>query len=158
MGSEEEAWEQYPNTVLELRDPTPWRLDLRRELSEEAMERLRGLGFGKGCAVFTAENPEGRTPDDAAEAEEAERRKDRNARRRQTLREHLTERGIRFVEVDGVAPDGDHRERCVAVALPREQAQTLACEWQQLALFWFDGARFWLLPAELDQPARPLPA
>jgi hypothetical protein len=41
--------------------------------------------------------------------------------------------------------------------MPRDDAVALARELAQLALFWYDGKRFWLLPAEADDAPRTLP-
>jgi hypothetical protein len=64
---------------------------------------------------------------------------------------------VPFVDVDGASPDGEYRERCVAAAMPRDEAARLAARFEQLALFWFDGTDFWLLPAEASEAPRRLP-
>lgn len=71
--------------------------------------------------------------------------------------EELVARGIRHLRVDGLAPDGSHCEEGYAVELPRDDARALAERWGQSAFFWFDGAAFWLVPAELDADAVQLP-
>jgi hypothetical protein len=65
---------------------------------------------------------------------------------------------VPFVRVDGVAPDGSYRERCVALLVPAEEGVALARRFDQLALFTFDGEAFWLLPAEVGAPPKRLPA
>ena len=58
----------------------------------------------------------------------------------------------------GTAPDGSYAERCVAVRLALREALRLAHAERQLALFWYDGATFWLMPAEADGTPQRLPA
>ena len=155
--SEDDKWEQYPNTVLEFYDDGRTRLDLRRAVGPAERAALERLGLDRPFAVFTAENPCGENAEDAPRPTEAAAREARNERRTSRLESDLTERGVPFVEVDGASPDGEYRERCVAAAMPRDEATRLAARFEQLALFWFDGKAFWLLPAEADQEPRRLP-
>lgn len=155
---EAEKFDQYPNTVLEFRDAAGTRVDLRRPLDDADRAGLARLGLGGPFAVFTAENPCGENVEDEPGPAEAAAQAWRNERRTSRLERDLTSRGVPFVEVDGAAPDGSYRERCVAALMPREEAARLAAEFEQLALFWFDGRDFWLLPARADQEPRRLPA
>ena len=151
-----ERYAQYPNTILEFDGPGGLRVDLRRRLDDTQRTALAALGLGP-FGVFTAENPEGAHAEDEPTPDaEAERARE-NARRMQRLLDTLDREGIRHARVDGVAPDGDYREHCVAIAVERDRAVAMAERFDQLALFWFDGRDFWLLPAEADQDARQLP-
>jgi hypothetical protein len=153
---ERERYAQYPNTILEFDGPAGPRIDLRRPLDAAQRDALAALGLGT-FGVFTAENPEGEhAEDEPSPAAEAERERE-NARRMQSLLDTLDREGTRYARVDGVAPDGDYREHCVAIAVARDRAVAMAERFDQLALFWFDGRDFWLLPAEADQEARRLP-
>ena len=118
---------------------------------------MRRLAGGAHFGVLTAENPAGDNAEDAPTGREEERREERNERRTSRLERELEEREVRFLLVDGVSPDGEYRERCIAVPLPRDEAATLARRYAQLALFWFDGERFWLLPGLARKEPRPLP-
>ena len=157
--SQEDAkWAAYPATILEFRDPPPvLRVDLRKPLDEDAIQALLARVAGAPFGVFTAENPAGENAQDAATGGEEARRERSNDRRTSRLEDELTGAGVEFVEVDGVSPDGVYRERCVAALLPREESAALARRYGQLALFWFDGRRFWLLPGIADKEARRLP-
>jgi hypothetical protein len=62
------------------------------------------------------------------------------------------------LRVDGVSPDGAHRERSVAVRLPKADVVALGRRYQQSAVFWFDGGAFWLLGAEAAAEPQRLPA
>lgn len=150
-------WDAYPNTILEFHDAASTRIDLRRPLGDVDRERLKALGLARPFAVFTAENPCGENVEDEPTEREAERLAARNARRLSRLETDLNERGAPFVLVDGVAPDGSYRERCVAVLTSRADATRTAERFEQLALFWYDGRDFWLLAARLDEPPRRLP-
>lgn len=156
MSDEREKYDRYRNTILEFCEPPGGRVDLRRPLDAAALATLRAQGLDGAFAVLTAENPEGENAEDEPSETEEARQARANARRTATLVERLTEAGTAFRRVDGVAPDGEYRERCVAVRLPLERAVALAKSADQLALFWYDGAAFWLVPAEADQPPRPL--
>ena len=156
MTDEHAKYDAYTNTVLEL--PTGDRIDLRRPVGEADRAALRSAGLTGAFAVLTAENPNGENEEDAPTPTAAARREVANDRRHGALVEALRESAVPFVRVDGVAPDGSYRERCIAVPLPRADAVTLADRLDQLALFWFDGTAFWLLPAEADAEPRRLPA
>jgi len=69
----------------------------------------------------------------------------------------LETRQQHFVRVDGVSPDGSHREHSVALLVDRDDAVHLAREFDQLAIFWYDGDEFWLYPALLDRTPLRLP-
>jgi hypothetical protein len=158
-----DAYAAYPNTVLEFFPdaagaPAGPRVDLRRPVDARTRAALAGLGLGERFAVFTAENPEGEHAEEAQTPGEAAAEDGRNRRRTRTLAERLAGEGRAFVRVDGVAPDGSYRERCVAAALGRDEAVAWARAARQLGLFWYDGTAFWLLPAEADEPPRRLPA
>jgi uncharacterized protein DUF3293 len=158
MGTErerEESFEAYPATLLSFEGGP--RLDLRFRLDEDERRALRELELGPSFAVLTAENPGGEAREDF-DAEEADRRARENIRRILRFEERLAKDGVPFRRVEATAPDGGHREHCVAVALPREAAARLAGEQQQVALFWLDGDRFWLWPARVEAAPRPLPA
>ena len=135
------AWRQYPETLLEFfREPDDARpalvVDLRRPVPDAAREALAELGLDRPFAVVTAAAPGGDPQDDAFDrARQAEL--DEAARTRSSVARC----------VDGVSPDGAHRERSVAVLLSREEAVSLGRRYGQSAIFWYDGADFWLLGA-----------
>lgn len=150
-------WDAYAETILEFRGPPVVSVDLRNELASPTRRALRTIVGADSFAVFTAENPAGRNVEDASSRDEEERREVRNERRRDELERELTSLGISFVAVDGVAAAGDYRERCAAAAMSREDAVAFARRFGQLALFWFDGDRFWVVPGTARQEPRPLP-
>lgn len=149
---EDAAWSQYPSTRLEFfreaDDATPALVvDLRQPVSDDARAALAELGLADAFAVVTAAAPGGADQHDAfdharqVELEEAARHASSVVRR-----------------VDGVSPDGAHRERSVAVALPKDDAVALGRRFQQSAIFWYDGRDFWLLGAVVAAAPRRLPA
>lgn len=157
MGTErerEERFEDHPATVLAFEGGP--RVDLRWRPTPEERRALAALELGPAFVVLTAENPGGQPPE-AASADEVAAWQRENVRRTLRFEEHLARAGLPFRRVDGSAPDGSHRERCVAVALPRDEAARLARERDQVALFWYDGQRFWPWPAEAEAAPRPLP-
>jgi hypothetical protein len=151
--ADDPAWGQYPETVLEFfRDPEDdgpaLRVDLRRPVDGAVRARLAELGLDGPFGVVTAAAPRGQPQaedfDDARQAE-----LDEVAR---------TDALAHTVRVDGVSPDGAHRERSVAVRLPKDEVVALGRRYQQSAVFWFDGDGFWLLGALVAAEPRRLPA
>ena len=158
----QEKWAAYRSTVLKLpatpAGDGPLRVDLREPVAPALAGHLAALGLAPPVAIFTAENPGGENADDEGSARAAARGDATNLARTITLVEALRETGLPTVRIDGMAPDGSYRERCVAVSMSREAATTLARRLDQLAFFWFDGARVWLVPGLADLPAEPLAA
>lgn len=153
----DEKWRAYPNTILEFETTPPLRIDLRERLDGDARAALASAGLATAFGIFTAENPVGDNAEDAP-SPGVERAKERaNERREGTLERDLRERGVPYVRVDGVSPDGKYREHCVATLMAREEAVALARRSGQLALFWYDGWAFWLLPALADKAVQRLP-
>ena len=153
----EEKWAQYPCTILEFAPPDSLRIDLRRPLGSAERAILAARGLDRPFAVLTAENPVGENTEDeptGAQKVESDRRNDD---RRADLEAQLRAAGADFQPCDGVAADGDYREKGVAVVLPREQAVMLARRFGQLAIFWFDGRNFSLVGAVARNPSEKLP-
>ena len=150
--SDDPAWDRYPETILEFfREPDDAepavRVDLRAPVSREARARLAELGLDGTFGVVTAAAPRGEPQlDDFDRARQAEL--DEVAR---------AAGGPATLRVDGVSPDGAHRERSVAVRLPKAGVVALGRQWQQSAVFWYDEAAFWLLGALVDAAPERLP-
>ena len=156
----DEKWRAYYHTVLELVDDEHpcLRIDLRRPDVGALATRLAALGLEPPVAIMTAENPLGANAEDAPTERQEQRQEVRNDDRHEALLAELREAGLPFARVDGVAPDGEYRERCVALPLAREDARALARRLGQLAFFWFDGRRVSLEPGVADHAPEVLPA
>jgi uncharacterized protein DUF3293 len=139
-------WPKYPETVLIFSTRPPVEIDLRAIPSESALSKLKTAGLPGQFAIITAFDPRGQnlTP---AENEE----------RRRSLDKKLSALGHRFVRVDCCSPDRSHCECSAAVAMRQEEAIALAKELEQVAIFWFDGGRFWILGALVDTDPMMLP-
>ena len=146
----------YPNTVLEIVDGP--KIDLRKPLRAADRKALARIGLAHPFAVITAENPCGEHVDDADTMRGEVKGKTRNAMRVRLFEHQLADRHLEFRIVDGVSPDGSYRERGCAVVMPRADAVALARELDQLAIFWYDGERFWLVPVAIDGDPQPLPS
>ena len=129
-------WPKYPETILTFATEPPIEIDLRAIPSVDALSRLATAGFGEPFAIMTAFDPRG---EDLSREE--------NEKRRATLERKLARAGSRFMVVDCCSPDRSHCECSVAVVMPQEKAVALARELQQIAIFWFDGERFWIIGA-----------
>lgn len=160
MANDDEKWRAYHGTVLEAGGDPPMKVDLRR-CDPAALDALaawlRAADVAPPVAILTAENPHGRNAEDAPTPEQEEQREARNDERHARLLAGLGEAAVPWTRIDGMAPDGDYRERCVAVRMDREAAAALARRLGQLAFFWFDGRRMWLEPGLADRPREPLP-
>ena len=139
-------WPRYPETILSFSTKPEVEIDLRKTPSERALADLTAAGFGQPFAVLTAFDPRGRD----LSAEE-------NDKRRRELDARLTAEGYKFANVDACSPDRSHCECSVAALMPQEKAITLARELEQVALFWFDGSRFWILGGIVESDPLMLP-
>ncbi len=139
-------WPKYPETVLSFLTQPPVEIDLREIPSASKLAGLKAAGLAEPFAIMTAFDPRGR---DLSPAE--------NETRRRSLERKLAALGHRFVRVDCCSPDRSHCECSVAVAMRQEEAIALAKELEQVAIFWFDGERFWILGALVDTDPMMLP-
>jgi hypothetical protein len=145
---EDPSWQHYGQTILEFfPGEQAVSIDLRKAPVPAAVERLHQRGLPDSFAVLTACDPRGRT---ATETE--------NRQRTAELKGRLRETGQLWAPADGVSPDGQHREAGIAVALSQEDARRLACDFEQSAFFWYDGAAFWLVGALVQASPVRLPA
>ena len=138
-------WPRYPETILRFAQP-PVQIDLRNHPPADALSKLQAAGFSDPFAVITAFDPRGR---DLSPAENEKRKRDLNRR--------LSKTGHRFIDVDACSPDGSHCECSVAVIMDQDEAIALARELEQVAIFWFDGKRFWILGAVVESDPMMLP-
>jgi Protein of unknown function (DUF3293) len=139
-------WPKYAETIVTFSTDPPIEVDLRDTPSHSTIASLRAAGFGTAFAIVTAFDPEGR---DLPEEE--------NEQRMRALDLRLSASGYAFVRADCCSPDHTHCEGSVAVIMPREEALDLARELEQVAIFWFDGEKFWILGAIVDTDPVMLP-
>jgi hypothetical protein len=139
-------WPRYPETILSFSTRPVVEIDLREIPSERVLAQLGATGFGQPFAVLTAFDPRGRNLSGAE-----------NEKRRAELDDRLRAEGYKFVHVDACSPDRSHCECSVAVLIPQDKAVDLARELEQVALFWFDGKRFWIVGAIVKSDPLMLP-
>lgn len=139
-------WPRYPETILTFSTNPIVEIDLREIPHGSAIADLATAGFDEPFAVLTAFDPRGR---DLSAPENEKRRRELDAR--------LAKSGYEFVSVDACSPDRSHCECSVAVKMPQEKAIALARELEQVAIFWFDGKRFWILGALMEADPLMLP-
>ena len=139
-------WGRYAETTLRFPD-SGLTLDLRVPLPSGTPARVAELGLQLPFAVITACNPLGVELDAAA-----------NRRLSAVLGNLVRERYPAAVRANGGSPDGRHEEEGWAIAVPLPVAERLAAEFLQNALFWYDGARCFILPVLGTGPVLPLPA
>jgi hypothetical protein len=139
-------WPRYPETILEFATTPAVEIDLREIPSEDKIAALKAAGLGQPFAIMTAFDPRGEDLSPAA-----------NEKRKHELDERLQSSGYRFAQVDACSPDRSHCECSVAAVMPQEKAIALAREMGQVAIFWFDGKRFWILGALAETDPLMLP-
>lgn len=139
-------WPRYPETILEFATTPAVEIDLRKVPSTAVIEGLKTAGLGQPFAIMTAFDPCG---ENLSPAENEERTEQLAARLRST--------DYRFVPVDCCSPDRSHCECSFAVVMPQEEALDLARDMEQVAIFWFDGTRFWILGAVAEADPLMLP-
>ena len=139
-------WPRYPETILSFSTEPAVEIDLREIPSRRAITQLAEAGFGEPFVVLTAFDPRGQN----LSAKE-------NEKRRKELDERLRRSGYRFAHVDACSPDRTHCECSAAVIMPQDRAIALAKELEQVAIFWFDGKRFWIIGALAEADPMMLP-
>jgi hypothetical protein len=139
-------WPKYPETILRFATEPPVAIDLRAVLREADLSALTAIGLSEPFVVMTAFDPRG---ENLSRGE--------NDARSARLEARLREQGYDFTPVDACSPDGEHCECSVAVKMPRDDAVKLATEFEQVAIFWFDGERFWIIGALMDTDPVMLP-
>lgn len=139
-------WPRYPETILCFATRPAVEIDLREIPTRRVLDNLDAAGFGQPFAILTAFDPRGQNLS-AAE----------NEKRKRELDDRLTAGGFKFAHVDACSPDRAHCECSVAVVMPQERALDLARESEQVAIFWFDGKRFWILGAIVESDPIMLP-
>ena len=132
----DERWSSYPETVLHFPGEPPVMIDLRTEVTPTLRKGLAALGLAGEFAVLTAFNPRGVDSSD-----------DENKRRMAELEAELESVGERFVRLDACSPDKSHCECSVALEADRERAVDIARRFEQVAIFWYDGSKFWIYGA-----------
>jgi len=142
----DERWSSYPETVLHFSGEPPVMIDLRVEVTPTLRKGLAALGLAGEFAVVTAFNPRGV---DSSEEE--------NEGRMRELEAELESAGERFVRLDACSPDKSHCECSVAIETARERAIDIAKRFEQVAIFWYDGARFWIYGGISDADPIQLP-
>ena len=132
----DERWSSYPETVLIFAGDPEVFVDLREEVPPATRKGLAAIGLGEPFSVLTAFNPRG--VDKSAEE---------NKRRMDELEAELSSAGDDFVRVDACSPDRSHCECSVALKGDRRRAIDIAARFEQIAIFWYDGAAFWIYGA-----------
>lgn len=107
---------------------------------------LAALGLPGPFAVITPCNPRGMLLGP-----------DANAGRLAAFTAEVESRGVGPVRAVGSDPAGTHSEPGLALAIPRQDAVALARRWEQLALYWWDGHCFWIVPVLAEGAPTPLP-
>ena len=137
-----DEWGEFPCTHLHFVDVPALTLDVRARVTPEMRAGLAAHGLTGSFVVVTAQDPMGRPQSP-----------DVNARLAAKLQDRVATLNIPFARVEACSPDRSHCEESVAVVSGRDAGVRLACEFEQLAIFWFDGDAFWIVPAKSSKHA-----
>ena len=146
MSDPQTGWGDFPSTVLQFLSESPFALDLRVSIGETELAALQEAGFEHTFGIVTAHDPMG-----------VEQPHETNAMLAAKLEANVARMNAHHVEVDACTPDSSHCEQSMAVDIDLEAAVSLASRYNQLAIFWFDGAAFWIVPARSTKSRLRLP-
>src|SRR5687768_15623216 len=135
----DERWGSYPETVLIFSGDPELFIDLREPVPPATREALGAIGLGEPFSILTAFNPRG-----------VDYPPEENTRRMDELEAELESSGDAFVNVDACSPDKAHCECSVALKGDMKRALDIARRWEQIAIFWWDGSKFWIQGAISD--------
>lgn len=121
-------------------------LDLRKKISATARIELGRLGFEHSFGVVTAQDPLGAPQTPAA-----------NERLAATLRQEVAALRCVCASVNACNSDRSHCEQSIAAALDLKSLIAIAHGYAQLAIFWFDGNAFWIIPVRSSNERLQLP-
>lgn len=135
------GWASYAETILLVHGESPREVDLARPLGARERAVFLAAGLPGAFGLVTSDNPRGRDADHAD-----------NAARRERFRAALDARGVHPVRVDGLSRDRQRAEVGVALRWPMTEVVALAREWEQSAIYWYDGSAMWVIGALTDTP------
>jgi len=135
-------WGDFPCTHLHFVDTPEVVIDVRGHVTADERAALAAHGLLGAFSVVTAQDPMGKTQPPEVNRELAAK-----------LQAHVQSLGSPYTRVEACSPDRSHCEESIAIALARDEGVRLACEYDQLAIFWFDGDAFWIVPARSSKPA-----
>lgn len=128
-------WGPFSDTILRFGSTPAVIIDLRREIDHTIRSELRLIGFERTFGIVSAQDPGGVGQPETDNAALAAR-----------LQRDVATLGVAQSCVDACSPDGAHRESSVALELDPQALVDLAARYDQLAIFWFDGEAFWIVP------------
>lgn len=145
--SDEADWGAFATTVLRFDSAPAFAIDLRQPVDRTARRWFREIGFERSFGVVTAMDPMG-----------VKQTREVNQRLAASLQKEVAGLGVAKARVDACSTDESHCEGSVAIALELNSVVDLAYRHEQLALFWFDGESFWIVPARSNKEKLRLPA
>jgi hypothetical protein len=130
------GWASYADTILEFHGDDTVTLDLRGSLLRSTIAKLGAMGLEGEFGLVTPCNPRGR---DISEHE--------NQARLESFFDSLIDDGVPYVVVDGWSRDRSRVERGAGIARSQATVLAIARGWEQSAIYWCDGSRFWVVGA-----------
>jgi hypothetical protein len=136
LPEDDPGWSTYADTIVHFSTTPPVMIDLAVPVGASARARLAAAGFEGSFGLVTPCNPRGRRVDEAT-----------NGNLLTRFLAELDATGKRYVRVAGSSADGQHTEHGVALAWSQADLVALARKWEQSAIYWWDGAAFWVIGA-----------
>jgi hypothetical protein len=130
------GWDEYSSTILIVDGEPPLEIDLALPVGDDVRKGLVARGLDRPFGILTPCNPRGRR----LGARENEERFGR-------FMVELDASGRRYVRIDGATRDRTYIETGVGIIAPRGEVVALAREWEQSAIYWWDGDGFWVVGA-----------
>jgi hypothetical protein len=121
-------------------------VDLRCEIDPGVCRYFITVGFERSFGIVSGQDPMGQHPTLAE-----------NERLAASLQQEVSGLSVAQSSVTAFSPDGSHCEKSVAIALDLESLIALADRYRQLAIFWFDGDSFWIIPVRSSMAKLRLP-
>ena len=124
-------------------------LDLRKPVDAASRSCLKIMGFEQPFGVVSAQDPMGVAQSPSV-----------NSVLAASLQSDVAKLRVAQASLDACSPERSHCEHSMAIALDLPALIDLAYRYDQLAIFWFDGRAFWIVPvhstkARLRLPVRP---
>lgn len=139
-------WARYAETILIFGGAVRFEVDLRELVTDGARTNFRNIGFPQTFAILTAHDPFGR-----------ELPPEENQARQDKLEADLAHDGVHFVRVDACSIDREHCECSLAIDIDQDRAVAIAGDYEQMAIFWYDGEAMWLVGGTVKSDPLRLP-
>jgi hypothetical protein len=136
LPADDPGWASYADAILRLHGTPAVEVDLAQPVAVKARAAFASAGLDGPFGLVTPCNPRGQGASPHT-----------NETLLARFLAELDAAGKRYVRADGLSRERRHVEQGVALAWPRADVVALARKWDQSAIYWWDGAAFWVVGA-----------